>query len=157
MELIGAFMRKSRIAILIGYFVIGSYTPSVIAADLVEYNCAFLATTRSDESSKAPIKLSVAPLASSEPVDFPPGVTPATHQVSCARSMLVPTLNDLKILSAGYTFFLGSAGEGNEPRMAVFVDTVPHVHLLMISGTQTWAEKRITERVLKKINSVQSN
>lgn len=149
-------MRNSHFAILISSFVIGTYVPSVVAADLVEYSCAFLATTRIDGSINPPVKFSIASLASSEPVEFPPGVSPSTHQVTCARSMLVPTLNDLKVLSAGYTLFLGSAGEGNEPRMAVFVNTVPDIHLVMISGKQTWTEKRITERILKKINSIQT-
>jgi hypothetical protein len=91
-------------------------------------------------------------LAASDPVRFPAETTPATHMVTCARSMLVPTVNDAKVLIAGYTMSVGSSGDGDEPRVAFYIGKIPNVVFAVANGKQTKAEARTTIRVLKEIN-----
>jgi len=67
--------------------------------------------------------------------------------------MLVPTVNDAKVLIAGYTLSVGSNGEGDEPRVAFYVGKIPNVVFVVANGKQTKAEERTTTKVLKEINS----
>ena len=83
---------------------------------------------------------------------FPSEASPATHMVTCARSILVPTVNDAKVLIAGYTMSVGSSGEGDEPRVAFYFGKIPNVEFVVANGKQTRAEKRTTTQVLKEIN-----
>ena len=121
------------------------------AKDLTEYECAVLPKGGAKPAVQ-PTTISVAPLSAPDPVRFPSGVTPATHMVTCARSMLVPTVNDAKVLIAGYTMSVGSDGGGDEPRVAFYVGKIPNVVFAIASGKQTKAEERITTQVLKEIN-----
>jgi hypothetical protein len=122
-----------------------------IANDLTEYECAVLPKGGAKPSVQ-PSTISVAALSASEPVQFPAGTSPATHMVTCARSLLVPTLNDAKVLSAGYTMSVGSSGDGDEPRVAFYVGKIPNVEFAIGNGKQTKAEERTTAKVLKKMN-----
>ena len=121
------------------------------AKELVEYECAVLPKNGASPPVQ-PSSIAVAPLSASDLVQFPSGASPATHMVTCARSMLVPTVNDGKVLIAGYTLSVGSGGEGDEPRVAFFVGKIPNVVFVVASGKQTKPEKRTTDRVLKEIN-----
>jgi hypothetical protein len=122
-----------------------------IANDLTEYECAVLPRGGA-KPAVPPFIISVAPLSAPDPVRFPSEATPDTHMVTCARSMLVPTVNDAKVLTAGYTMSVGSGGEGDEPRVAFYFGEIPNVEFVVANGRQTKAEKRITTRVLKEIN-----
>ena len=150
-------MYRARIAIATSLMIATAFASSAIPAELVEHSCGVLSRVRDEQSNAPPPEVSVAHLAPDEPVQFPPSVSPATHFVTCARSMLVPTLNDAKILAAGYQMFVGSDGEGEEPRAAVFVGAPPNVGFAIVSGTQSEAEVRITARVLKEINTARPN
>jgi hypothetical protein len=122
-----------------------------IAKDLIEYECAVLQKGGAKPAVQ-PSTISVAPLSAPDPVRFPSGATPATHMVTCARSMLVPTANDAKVLVAGYTMSVGSGGGGDEPRVAFYIGKIPNVVFAIANGKQTKAEERITAKVLKEIN-----
>ena len=122
-----------------------------IANDLTEYECAVLPKGGAEPAVQPP-KISVAPLSAAEPVRFPSEASPATHMVTCARSILVPTVNDAKVLIAGYTMSVGSSGEGDEPRVAFYFGKIPNVEFVVANGKQTRAEKRTTTQVLKEIN-----
>ena len=122
-----------------------------IAKDLTEFECAVLPKGGAKPADQ-PSTISVAPLSAPDPVRFPSGATPATHMITCARSMLVPSVNDAKVLIAGYTMSVGSSGEGDEPRVAFYVGKIPNVVFVVASGKQTKAEARTTTRVLKEIN-----
>jgi hypothetical protein len=122
-----------------------------IAKELTEYECAVLPKGGTKLEGR-PSTISVAPLAASAPVQFPSGVTPATHMVTCARSILVPTVNDAKVLIAGYTMSVGSGGDGDEPRVAFYFGHIPNIVFVVANGKQTKAEARITTQVLKEIN-----
>jgi hypothetical protein len=122
-----------------------------IAKELTEYECAVLPKGAAKQEGQ-PSTISVAPLAASAPVQFPLGVTPATHMVTCARSILVPTVNDAKVLIAGYTMSVGSGGDGDEPRVAFYFGQIPNIVFVVANGKQTKAEARITTQVLKEID-----
>ena len=122
-----------------------------IAKDLTEYECAVLPKGGGKPAGQPPT-ISIATLSASDPVRFPPGATPATHMVTCARSLLVPTVNDAKVLNAGYTLSVGSSGKGDEARLAFYVGKIPNVVFAVANGKQTKAEERTTAQVLKEIN-----
>ena len=136
---------------------LGVQAPLAVSGELVEYFCGVLPKARAEQANAPDLQIRVAPLASDEPVQFPQGVSAATHMVTCARSALVPTPNDAKVLSAGYDLYVGSEGEGEEPRMALYRGSAPGIVFLILTGKQTKAERRTTEAVLKKINKALAN
>lgn len=128
------------------------HAEAALPAELVEYSCALLPRDH-QEASATPHQIAVATLASSDPVNFPADISPTTHFVTCARSMLVPSLNDAKVISAGYQMFVGASGEGEEPRAAVYIGDVNSLEFAIVSGEQNDEEKRLTATILKSIHT----
>jgi hypothetical protein len=120
---------------------------------VIEYQCRVLTAVKSKTADEDTLVFKVLTLGASEQLRFPGGADPKTNSILCIRSLLVPSLNDAKVLQAGYTLFIGAPGAGSDDaRMATFAGSKPNVVFLVVEGTATRSEARITERVLKAIN-----
>jgi hypothetical protein len=120
---------------------------------VIEYRCGVDGPGKPTTADGDDPIVKVLTLAASEPLRLPDGADPEKHFVACARSLLVPSHNDVKVLQAGFKLFIGAPELGSdELRMAILVGSKPDVVLIIVRGKATRSEARITEKVLKAIN-----
>lgn len=119
----------------------------------IEYSCGVTgrdAPTTPD--GRIPLVL-VLQLKKADPVQLPSGTDPAKHAVSCARSLLVPSVNDVKVLDLGLDLFIGASDKNpDKPRAGLLTGSKPNIVFLVIEGAQSKSEAEITRVVLKEIN-----
>ena len=120
---------------------------------VIEYRCGVSGPdSPTTPDGDVPI-VRVLALGASEPLQLPEGADPKKHFISCARSLLVPSVNDVKVLEAGFKLFIGAPEKGSEDvRMAFMEGSKPDISFSVVKGRATREEERITEKVLKAIN-----
>jgi hypothetical protein len=121
---------------------------------VIEYSCGVSGPGSPTTPDGEVPKVKVWELAESDQLQLPPGADSSKHTVACARSLLVPSPNDVKVLNAGFKLFIGARGKSSgEDRIATFFGKKPNLVFVVITGEATPAEIRRTNAVMKAMNA----
>jgi len=120
---------------------------------VIEYRCGVSGPESPTTPDGDVPNVKVLELAETDQLHLPPGADPSKHFMACARSFLVPSPNDAKVLTAGFKLFIGAPGKSTgEDRIATFFGNKPNIVFVVITGEATPAEIRRTKAVMMAIN-----
>ncbi|MEO6079879.1 MAG: hypothetical protein ABIQ86_08900 [Steroidobacteraceae bacterium] len=119
----------------------------------VEYKCGVTGRDAPINTDGNPPLVRVLRLKRADALRLPSGTDAAKHAMSCSRSLLIPSVNDAKVLELGLDLFIGASDNNSEkPRLALLTGVKPNIVFLIIDGEQSKSESDRTKIVLNEIN-----
>ena len=120
---------------------------------VIEYRCGVTGRDMPATPEGGVPLVRVLQLKKADPVKLPAGADPAKQTVTCARSLLVPSVNDGKVLKLGFEIFIGAGDKSSgKPRVGLLTGAKPNIVFLILEGKQTKSEVATTTKVLKELN-----
>ena len=132
-------MRSAQLVVL---SIVLALASPVVATE----RCAVLFETTDGKIGHAFVpSLSVADLAPEQAFDLPPDTPTQVRSIQCGRETLVPGVNDIKPLQAGYPISIVASG-----RVGVLEAVSGQLRFRMLVGEMTEEESSLVERALNQ-------